>query len=98
MGNQAGILDEDSGVYSQQSIFSDSNDLSDLEPGLINSTPKINQIKQASFVKSTSVSIDLRARLDSSGINSSSSEEDEQEDLGLDQTDDNRNNFTYSVS
>lgn len=98
MGNQTGILDGDSGVYSPQSLFSDSNDLSDIESSPINSTPKINRINQTSFVKSTSVSIDLRSRLDSNGINSSSSEEEEHDNLEVDQAIDDRKDFTYSVS
>lgn len=99
MGNQTGVLEEDSGVYSHHSLFFDSHDLSDNETGPINSTPKKNlqHVKHASLLKSTSVAIDLRTRLDSSGLNLSSSEE-EDEEIRAHQTDAHKNNFIYSVS
>ncbi|RMZ99432.1 phosphatidate phosphatase LPIN3 [Brachionus plicatilis] len=97
MGNQTGVMEEDSGVSSHQSFISDSIDLSDMENGLINCATKKIRKDTKDAAKSSCVAVDLRARLDSSGLAwSSSEEEEEDENVGPHETNDHKTNFTYS--
>nr|ATI22164.1 lipin 2 [Brachionus koreanus] len=98
MGNQTGVLEQDSGVYSSPSLLFDSLDLSDIETGPINSTPKksLHHVQQTSLLKSTCVPVDLRTRLDSSGLNSGSSDDEDEELRPCQTTTDHRNSSIYS--